>query len=278
MPPVGRRSVEIIRGIQRRHSGLGDFLEQSMLGPFSGERGLAFAQPDRRAGHSGQTDARARQTPSASCSVTAALTMPKSPLRRLNSWNDQPAPGSSAGKCADGQEFVRLQGRGEKTVEQILGSDRPRAASAANLDASAESDEQQRQLGRRITVREASADGSPVSDRRVADPPDRVDEKRVRGPQDRRALRGAMACHGSDPHAVAVGDPVELGDAIDVDEMRGRASRRLSNGIRLCPRQEPSLRRRTLQGHSWPRRWNRRRGVRRAGASPAACRLRSQHG
>ena len=146
--------------------------------------------------------------------------MPKSPLRRRTAGttirHPARAPGSSADVRSSSGSRVVVRNPSKRSSAAMV-----RPPRVLWPDASTEGYEQKRQFRRRIAMREASADRAPVSDRSMSDPPDRVGDERVGGAQDRRPLSSAMPCHGSDPHAVSVGDPLEFGHPIDVYEMRG---------------------------------------------------------
>ena len=174
LAPVGGRPVQVGRGVEPGRS-LGRRLRPQLRRRRSP---TSVARPRRRATGVPPTPENTRRAlltrPSGPRPITVATpTMAKSPLRRLNSWNAHPVDAGHGGKPDRGQQLVGFERRGEKALGEGFGGDGPRPSGALGLDLAVESDHDRRQLGGRIGVGDASADGPPVADGGMADEAER---------------------------------------------------------------------------------------------------------
>src|ERR1700747_369835 len=70
--------------------------------------------------------------------AAATPAMAKSPLRRLNSWNDHPGPRLPGREAHRGQELVRLERRSEEPLEEVRRGDTAHASGAPRLNVAVE--------------------------------------------------------------------------------------------------------------------------------------------
>ena len=150
-----------------------------LLGRVGGRRARRPAPRPRRRRSSGVEPMLTRPTPVRAVARTAATpTMAQSWARRLNFWNDQPAPGtlgtrisvsSSSGSRADSRKPVKKSRRRDRPAR--------RAAPRATSDA-AERQHDRGQVRRRVGVGDRAADGAAVAHLRVADLAGRVGQER----------------------------------------------------------------------------------------------------
>ena len=190
---------------------------------FSREPRLGFARPHGPVSHPGQGEPR--------------LPDPVARERHDGSHADERVVSVAAGQLDPGrararrgrgepdlgQELGRREGRGQLGQEEVPGRDGPLARRPAGRQARLEAQRHGRQLGRRVGVAQAAADGPAVPDLEVPDPRERVgQERRVPGGE-RAPLHGALSGHRPDGEAAGPDPDVrQLRDAVEVDQPLGR--------------------------------------------------------
>ena len=111
-----------------------------------------------------------------------------------------------------------------------------RAARAPRHHLGVERRRDQAPFGGRIGMRDAAAERAAGADRMVRDVLHHVAKQRAERPFATGRSNAAWRTHGADAEPLALDrEPAERRDAVDVDEMRGRASRNAMVGTRLCP-------------------------------------------
>ena len=153
--------------------------------------------------------------------------MAQSWARRLNFWNDQPAPAtfgtrisvsSSSGASAVSRKPVKKSSAGI--------SARPSGPRATRVRPEGEHD--RGQVGRRVAVGDGAADRAPVPHLRVADLAGGVGQDRHLGAEQVARLEVAVAGEGADGDVVAgVADVGQVVQPADVDEHRRRGQPQL---------------------------------------------------
>src|SRR6266851_1993390 len=117
------------------------------------------------------------------------------------------------------EDLVGLEQGGQIADEEVLGGDRAPDAWPDDAECGVEAHGYGGELGRRIGVRQAAADGAARADRGVADVADRLDEQRLELGQTVATLDRYLAGHGpyGEP-TLAWLDVRQLGDAIEIDQ------------------------------------------------------------
>src|SRR5581483_6083032 len=119
------------------------------------------------------------------------------------------------------EELRRTEGGLEVRHEEVRRAHPALPGRARQTHAAAEGGQRQRQLRRRIGVRDAPADGAAVADGAVPDVADGVNEERAVARHKRRALRVALADERAEAELAGrgiLGDGGEAGDVVDVDD------------------------------------------------------------
>ncbi len=153
--------------------------------------------------------------------MTAATpTMAQSWARRLNFWNDQPAP--SILRHADlGQDLVGLRGPSRESRGRIGGRNGSGPLRADRGEGGAEGQAGGGQVRGRVAVGDRATDGAPVAHLRVADLAGHVGQQRHVMLQHLADLEVAVAGQGADGHPIAVlPDVGQVGQPADVDQHR----------------------------------------------------------
>ena len=122
-----------------------------------------------------------------------------------------------------GEHLGRGEGRGQLGQEELAGRERPLARRPAGGEAGVQAQRHRGQLGRRVGVAQAAADGPAVADLEMPDPRERIGQERHVPGGERAPLHGALSGHRPDGEA-AVPDPDvrQLPDAVEVDQPLGR--------------------------------------------------------
>ncbi len=106
--------------------------------------------------------------------------MAQSSARRLNFWNDQPAP-ATLGTRISVRSSSGAEGRLQEPGEELGGGDGPLPARAPGDERPAEGEDGGRQVGGRVAVGQRAADRAPVADLGVADEAGHVGQDRHLG-------------------------------------------------------------------------------------------------
>ena len=126
------------------------------------------------------------------CARAATPTMAQSWARRLNFWNDQPAP-ATFGNADLGEQLGGRQRRLEEPREEVVDRDRALAVRAPSHERGAQRQEHRGKVGRAVAVSERAADRAAVTDLRVADLRRRVAQDRRLGGKEVARLEVAVA-------------------------------------------------------------------------------------
>ena len=98
----------------------------------------------------------------------ATPTMAQSCARRLNFWNDHPAPARLRHPDL-GEQLVGVECRLEETGEEVVDRDLSSTRWPLRDQCGAQGQQHRRKIGRRIAVRDRSADRAAVAHLRIAD-------------------------------------------------------------------------------------------------------------
>ena len=154
----------------------------------AGERGLGGGRAQRRRAHVHEPDARVG--PGSWHGGTP--TMAQSWARRLNFWNDQPAPGAFGTRISVSSS-VGLQRRLEEAGEEVVDGDGALAARALGHERGPQREQHRGQVGRRVAVGDRAADGAAVAHLRVAHLAGGVAQERHLGAEQVAGLEVAVA-------------------------------------------------------------------------------------
>jgi hypothetical protein len=130
---------------------------------------------------------------------------------------DLAGSGRDPGNAHTDDELPLLDGCLERGAKEVSSANTAGAASASQLHLAVQRRHGCRQLGCRITVREAPAEGATVSNRHVADLRGRLGEQRASPRDERVALEATVADKRSDRQS-RVGF-IQLGEAVDPVEV-----------------------------------------------------------
>ena len=157
--------------------------------------------------------------------------MAKSPWRRLISWYDQPAFCGQAGRRISTSSSSGSIAVVRKLWKNWSGFEDALAAGAAHDQVGVERGGNGGQLGGRVGVGQAAADGAAIADLRMADQRQGLGEQRVALLHQGRALGRALANHRPDGQA-AIGrlDLADLVEGVDVDQVGGAGQAQVEQG------------------------------------------------
>ena len=160
---------------------------------------------------------------SSSCTTAATPTSAKSPCRLDTSWNAKPLRFGRGGirisvNSSPGWTAVENNPTKNSSAGTSRGPDW-----TAHHQARLQRQHDRRQLGGRIGVRKAAADGAAIANRRMRDVRHRFSDERHALGHEPAALNGALACHATDPHIARVVLYIaELGKAVQIHQHRWR--------------------------------------------------------
>ena len=130
-----------------------------------------------------------RPTPVVPLWTAATPTMAQSWARRLNFWNDQPAPAALGTLISVRISFVG-QRRLQEALEEVVGGDLALPVGPDDGERGVEGQHHGRQVRGRVAVGDAAADGPPVPDLGIADLAGGVgQERQLAGPAARWSRR-----------------------------------------------------------------------------------------
>ena len=135
-----------------------------------------------------------------------------------------------------GQQLARLNGRRKEAGEEISRRDRSRSFRSAQLESRIEREHHRRQLGRRISVREAASDRAAVANRRMRDERHRLGDEWQLARDQGAALYRPLARHAADSNGALrilyVGQIIET---VQVDEHGRRCQTEIHGWYQALP-------------------------------------------
>ena len=168
-----------------------------------------------------------RATPGRGPVTAATPTMAQSWARRLNFWNDQPAP-SIFGTLISVRTSSGCRSVSRKPWKKSVAAMVRRSLRSDRGEGGAQGQAGRRQVRRRVAVGDRSADGAPVAHLGIADLPGDVGQQRHVTLQHLADLEVPVAGQGADDHPVAVlADVGQIGQPADVDQHRRRRQAQL---------------------------------------------------
>ena len=178
--------------------------------------------------------------------TAATPTIAQSCARRLNFWNDHPAPGTF-GHADLGEQLVGGERRLEEAGEEVAGRDRALALARPRHERAAQGEHHRGKVGGGIGVRERTADRAPMAHLRVADLAGGVGEERHLLLEQVRGLDVAVASQRADRDVVAaVADVGQVLQPADVDQHRRATPAAASSAAAASGHRRESWRRRRV--------------------------------